>query len=536
MRTLVCLSLLTLALTGCGGDGPAQQGSLPAEAEKILAKSLYNGATFAYRVEDADTGEVLFERNADELIRIASVRKLFSVGLALQHLGADYRFRTPVYRRGEVTNGRLDGDLVLVASGDLTMGARRGPGETLAVTYIDHNTADQVGNGVALAQDPLAGYKELAQQVAAAGITQVSGDVVVDDRLYEPFPFRNDGFLANAVFVNDNVIDVELSPTAVGQPARVVVSPVSEAFSVVSNVQTVAGDGRPDVDVAGGGCFGTVGCQGFVSGQLPVSGSPLFTGTYPQLLTFRVTDPSSFARSVFIEALRGAGVTVTAATVAPNRSDRLPAAGSYGADAQVAQLVSSPFREYAKYILATSYNLGAETALMLYGLTRGADTHAQAQAAEASELASGYGIGPTQYAFPDGSGGGETLATPVAINTLLRQMAKQSSGGDFRDSLLQIGAPGPLTQIAGISNDPTLVGAIGSISAKSGTTIGLADGAGGGFQLRTRASAGYITSRSGRRLVFTLAVNEVGPVQEIPALMEVFEDIDVISAILWKVL
>ena len=57
-----------------------------------------------------------------------SVRKLFSVGLALKHLGADHRFTTPVYRRGPVDNqGVLAGDLILVADGDLTWAAGERP-------------------------------------------------------------------------------------------------------------------------------------------------------------------------------------------------------------------------------------------------------------------------------------------------------------------------------------------------------------------------------------------------------------------------
>lgn len=534
-RTILCLSLFAAALIGCGGSGRSETAGFPAQAEQIMAKRIYQGASFAYRVEDLDTGEVIYERNATELIRVASVRKMFSVGLAMDHLGADYRFRTPVYRQGAVTNGRLDGNLVMVATGDLTMGGRSAPDGTIAVTYIDHNTANQVGNGVALAQDPLAGYKALAQQVAASGITQVAGDVIVDDRLYEPFPFREE-LLANPVFVNDNVIDVQMSPTQAGQPARVVATPASEGFRVVSTVQTVAGGGRPDVDLQGGDCFGTAGCQGFVSGTLPIDGSPVFTGTYPQLQTFRVNDPSSFARTVLIEALRDAGVTVATPTVTRNRPDLLPARGSYSDGARVAQLVSLPFPQYARYILATSYNLGAETALMLYGVTQGVRTRDQAQVAEAAELQSVYGINPSQYAFPDGSGGGDTLASPVAVNRLLRQLAKRSVGSTFRESLLKVGSPGPLTEIAGISNDPSLAGAIGNISAKSGTSIGLAPNGSDGFELRTRASSGYIDAKSGRRLVFTIGVRNVGPVAEIPALIEVFEDIEVISAILWKTL
>jgi hypothetical protein len=50
---------------------------------------------------------------------------------------------------------------------------------------------------------------------------------------------------------------------------------------------------------------------------------------------------------------------------------QLPARGSYTAATRVAELISSPYKDYAKYILKVSYNIGAETTLMLFGLTKG---------------------------------------------------------------------------------------------------------------------------------------------------------------------
>ena len=51
-------------------------------------------------------------------LRPASTTKLLTAGTALNQLGGEYRFYTPVYRTGLITDdGTLDGELVLVASG-----------------------------------------------------------------------------------------------------------------------------------------------------------------------------------------------------------------------------------------------------------------------------------------------------------------------------------------------------------------------------------------------------------------------------------
>jgi D-alanyl-D-alanine carboxypeptidase/D-alanyl-D-alanine-endopeptidase (penicillin-binding protein 4) len=530
---------LILSASGCGNrnnqsftvnDSNVASPELPAQIQSIMGKQLYNGSTFALRVEDARTGQLLFDLNSTQLSLIGSVRKLFSVGLALDELSSAFRFRTPVHRQGNIANGLLSGDLILVASGDLTMGGRRGPNDTIELTDIDHNEANSVGNAISPSQDPLAGFRDLARQVAASGIREVGGEVIIDDRLFQPYEFRGQ-FMANAVFVNDNVIDINMRPTQVGDPAEVLVSPLSQAFTVLSTVQTVAGGGLPTAELSEATCFGLVGCQGTVAGVLPINGAPLFTNAYPYLQTFRITNPSGYARTVFIEALRDAGVTVTAATVGPNASNLLPAQGSYPAETRVAELVSPPFSQYANYILKVSYNLGAETALMLLGLTDNATTQAAALVVEREILASEFAIAPNEYQFVDGSGGGESTATAAAITRLLRAMIDRPVFADYREALPVIGGPGLLTEIEQISNDPTLSGSIGNISAKTGT---FATGTEEGIQIRARALAGYITARSGREIVFALTVNEVGPFADFVDAIEVFNDLDVIAAILWR--
>jgi len=180
---------------------------VPADIQTIFNKPFYKDAIWGLRVDDLDTGKTLIDLQPDCPLFIGSVRKVFSVGELVNQIGPTHRYNTPVFRRGDVTgDGILPGDLVLVASGDLTMGGRTNPDGTIAVTNYDHNEADSLGNAVLSAPDSLAGYKALAHQVAHQGITAVKGDVIIDDRLFQPFLFRSQ-FYVRPIFVNDDVVD-----------------------------------------------------------------------------------------------------------------------------------------------------------------------------------------------------------------------------------------------------------------------------------------------------------------------------------------
>src|SRR5262249_36830452 len=160
-----------------------------------------------------------------------SVRKLYSVGLTLHELGTNYRFKTPVFRNGEVdASGDLKGDLILVAKGDLTMGGRDNGDDTVAITDFDHNDANNLGSAILTTPDPLAGLDKLAAQVAASGIRKVSGDVLIDDRLFKQFRVPNQHLLITPIVINDNRIDVTVLPTQLGQRARVEWRPQTAAF------------------------------------------------------------------------------------------------------------------------------------------------------------------------------------------------------------------------------------------------------------------------------------------------------------------
>jgi D-alanyl-D-alanine carboxypeptidase len=381
--------------------------------------------------------------------------------------------------------------------------------------------------------NPIQGYIDLAAQVAAAGITHVTGDIVIDDRLFVPFPFRNEGnFAIRPIFVNDDCVDLIIDPTDPGNLASVDWRPVSAALGVDSILETTAAGTEFDIelDPEFPACIGTPGCTGEVSGDLPVDFVPPLTNAFPLIRTFRIVDPQNYARTVLIEQLEAAGVEVDADTVADNPVGLLPPKDSYSDDTIVASLVSLTTAQHSKFIMKVSYNIGADTSLLLWGLTQGVEDMNAALAAERVNLTQNYGIPGDEYEFFDGSGGGDAFATNPAVTRWLHIMSGQPHFPSYFDMFPILAVDGSLGFVTDFQSDPTLAGATGQVHAKTGT---YAAGDESGLIVKGQAFGGYINAQSGRKLIYELVVNEV-PIQELNDLLQIFQDEGTISAILWR--
>jgi PBP4 family serine-type D-alanyl-D-alanine carboxypeptidase len=524
---LAVLLLFGFLVDAWGGTSsapaPLSGSPIPPEILAIMQKPRYSHATWALRVADLNSGTVIYNLNSDGLLLTGSVRKLFSVSVAINQLGADHRFKTPVFRRGDVdATGTLNGDLVLVAKGDLTMGGRDNGDGTIAFTDFDHVDANALGSAILTKPDPLAGLDKLAAQVRVAGIARVAGDVIVDARLFNQFRVPNQKLLITPIIVNDNLIDVTVIPTKPGQKALVQWRPHTAAFTVTSDAMTVAAGGKTDITLTPLGPH-----AGKVTGQIAVGFVPALPGVKTLVQTFRIDnpatpqDPAAFARTTFIEALERAGVTVRAPLVAPNPSDKLPPPNSYPANTQVAELVSAPYSQYTKLILKISHNLGANLSLMLFALTKGVRTIKGALNVERTTLIDQYGLGGDGFDFPtNGSGSPDSRAAPATVVKLLTFMSGQKTFLPYFDSLPILGEDGSLAEIG--SESP----AKGKVHAKTGTF--LANG------VLAQVLAGYIDARSARRLVYALYVNNVGQITSIPDVIDVFKDEGRISSIIYQ--
>jgi D-alanyl-D-alanine carboxypeptidase len=527
---LLAIVCLTFTPASAEDNCTSSEADVPGDIKAIFDKPLYQKGIWGLRVVDVETGEGLMDLRPNCRFFIGSVRKNFIVGELLNEIGPAYRYNTPVYRQGDVDRtGTLQGNLVLVASGDLTMGGRSNSDGSIAYSTFDHNEANSLGNAILTRPDPLAGYRALAHQVAQSRITEIAGDVVVDDRLFPPFDFREE-FKVRPIFVNDDVVDASITPGAIGELATVDVRPVSAALRVNNFLGTSKSNNTLHLVPKFPQCIGMPGCSAEVAGEIPVSFVPPLTGEFPLVQTFRIVEPSNYARTIFIEALESEGVKVLAPVVAANPRQLLPPKESYSSQNKVAELIGSPYSDTAKLILKVSYNIGADTSLVLFGLTQGINNPSDALELERRTLMSRYSIPGDAYHFVDGSGGGETIATNGAVTQMLVAMSGSPSFAAFFDALPLLGVDGSLGTVTEFEAYPTLAGARGQVRAKTGTFV---ENTEGGPVLKGQAFAGYILTKRRRRLAYELVVNNV-PITDINDVVRVFQDQGIISAILWR--
>ncbi len=109
-----------------------------------------------------DSGKVVASHLLDQAIVTASTMKTVTSTVALETLGGEFRFETRVLLRGTQHGDTLRGDLVVVGSGDPTLGSRHFKGQPSIVT-------------------------EVVQAVKQQGIATIEGRVLIDEQLY-PYP------------------------------------------------------------------------------------------------------------------------------------------------------------------------------------------------------------------------------------------------------------------------------------------------------------------------------------------------------------
>jgi len=127
----------------------------------LLADEQAKHAIASLCVLDANTGKVLFAKNEQIGLATASTLKTITAATAFSLLGKDFQFQTTLAYTGNITgDGTLKGNLIIIGSGDPTLGSWRYQNKENAV---------------------------LTQWVAAiksAGIKKIDGAIIGDDSVF----------------------------------------------------------------------------------------------------------------------------------------------------------------------------------------------------------------------------------------------------------------------------------------------------------------------------------------------------------------
>ena len=485
-----------IAILTIGLSATAQaQDALAARIQKVIDRPEFARANFGIEFVDLATGKILYSHDANKLFVPASTTKLLTEGSLLAKLGADYRFHTKIYRTGALDKkGRIKGDLILVASGDPNLSNRIRPDGTLAFEDEDHSY-----QGPAVSGDPLAVIKELAKAVHGKGVKKIDGRVLVDASLMPDGPREGGtGVVMSSIMVNDNVIDLIATPaTKISEPIQLASQPQTSYVHFVNHITTVAADGKLALEdpVFADNPDGSVTIT--LTGTVPA-------GKEPQTASIGVPSPTTFAETVLREALQAEGIAIKSPAGSKNL-DFAPLQHFYTSENEIADHVSLPLSEEIKVTLKVSQNLHAGMGPYLLGalvaketknpLDKGFEVE-RAFLKDAKLDLSGISQG-------DGAGGDwADLFSPEFMCAYLQYWTTRPDYDIFFRALPILGKDGTLAKIQ--TKNP----GAGHVFAKTGT-FDSGDRLNGKMMLNGKGLAGYVITKSGRKLAFAAYVNHV---------------------------
>jgi serine-type D-Ala-D-Ala carboxypeptidase/endopeptidase (penicillin-binding protein 4) len=453
---------------------PAATRKFSDRANALLAATPLSKGEWGLLIVDGETGETLFELNADKYFVPASNMKLFTTALALAKLGPDYRFHTTLETRGAVSpDGVLTGDLFLVGRGDPNLSNRKFP----------YNLKEEFDG---LPEKVLA---ELADALVAKGVKEITGNIVGDDSYFprEPYPSGWEiddmvweyGSAVSAIVVDDNTVTLTLTAAdSAGAPAQAVVAPATPDFIVQNDVITSAPEIKSDLTLTREPNSKIV----VIRGTMPARSAP-------RKLVLAIHDPAEHAAALLARLFVERGVKISGTP----RSMHIAEPNGAAPRAVLAEHVSVPLGDSVKLVNKISQNLHTEMLLRAAARNTAIWNTPDDLMKFPADFYIAAGIAPGDVIQTDGSGlSRHDLVTPRAIVALLRYAQGQPWFAPYFTSLPVAGIDGTLETL--MKNTPSA----GHIHAKTGSVE----------HVRTRS--GFADTLNGRRLIFSFLSNNQG--------------------------
>ncbi len=485
MRYVRKICSLSVALASCLlSSGLAQETKTAATLTDLrqklaehVSQSKFAAAMWGVKVVSFDTGRVVFEHNARKLFSPASNTKLYTVALALERFGADYRIKTSLYAPGKPDGtGTVAGDLIVYGRGDPTINARLHGGNI---------------------------YRALQPLVSAltnASVKRISGDLVGDESYFRGPSFGSGwawedlenayGAEISALTINDNTLQLSVRPgERAGAPCKIALSPTTTVLSLSNRTMTVSKGQKRTIHIHHPPTENAID----VSGQMAVDDPS-------HIEDVAVHNPARLFVSMFREALVRSGIQIVGTARTMNWLDRQ---ANLMAAAQVVELgsvESATLGEIATETLKPSQNLYADLLLAQVGEKARAARQPSEQTSEALGLAelakflAQAGIPRDEVFFEEGSGlSRDNLTTPNATVMLLEFVSRRPYAEIFLQALPVAGVDGTLRdRMKGTEGE-------GKVRAKTGT-------------LRwTNSLSGHVTTAGGEHLLFCIMLNRFQP-------------------------
>lgn len=431
----------------------------------LLADPAVAAGTWGVEVRSLNTHETLVAANPHRLLTPASTMKTITLAVTADQLGWDYTYETRVVPSGPVASGTLDGDLVILGSGDPSLD-------------------DWDGAASAVFGSWAARLKEL-------GISTIGGrivgndDVFADEGLGAGWMWDDMAFAysapASGLQFNEGAAQVVITPgAAVGEPAVLALSPSHARVPIVNGVQT-----------------GRAGAGTAISMRaLPRAPGASLSGTIAidaqrQVRTVSVGNPTLYFANAVRTGMLANGIDVLGGAV---DADDLVDAPAVDAAAAVLTHRSPALSSLADTLMKLSQNLYAETFLRTLGRERGQAGTAEAGGDVVRQVLASWGVPESEVLMADGSGLSRyNLVTADAMVSVLAHVYDDPRlRGPYVATLPIAGRAGTLAARM------TGTAAEGNVQAKTGSFT------------NARAVAGFVRTRDDEPLAFSIIANNYG--------------------------
>ena len=452
---------------------PATLAELRQRLADHIGQPKYAAALWGVKIVSLDSGKTVFEQNPQKLFSPASNSKLYTVALALDRLGADYRIKTSLYAKGEPNRaGTLKGDLIVYGRGDPTINARLHGGDI---------------------------YKALEPLVFAltnAGVKRIDGDLVGDESYFHGPPFGSGwmwddleyyyGAEISALTINDNTLQTLVKPGArVGAPCQLTLLPATAWLTFSNRTETVEKGATRKIQLYHPLCQNLI----YVTGQMPIDAA----GSTNEVT---MHNPAGLFVSFFKQALARQGIKVSGKVRTMNWLDRQVEPIDCDKLVELGSVESLPLRDIAREVQKPSQNLYTDLLLAHVGErfrpadSRAGETSEDLGIRELNKFLAEAGLKRGEVIFEEGSGlSRDNLTTPNATVTLLQFMNRHKCAQAYLEALPIAGVDGTLR------NRMKGTPAAGNVRAKTGTLHW------------ANSLSGHVTTAAGEHLLFSLMVN-----------------------------
>jgi serine-type D-Ala-D-Ala carboxypeptidase/endopeptidase (penicillin-binding protein 4) len=433
----------------------------------------FNAAMLGIRVESLETGKLIYEQHSEKLLKPASNAKMYTGALALDRLGPDFRIRTSFYADAKPDkSGMIRGDLVVYGRGDPSFSHRFNDG--------DYQKA----------------IDQLVDAVAKAGIKRIKGDLVGDESFFRSAPWGDGwtwddlqeyyGAEVSALTLQENTVDLVLKPgQKAGDPVQIFTKPATDYLTFVNRTKTVAKGGPRDISFRRPVGKNVV----YLTGTLPL-GDTGYTEA-----SVSVNNAPHWFVYILRDALQKRGIKVGGDLRTCNWLDREAEPLNLSNLTEVAYIESRPMAEIVKNMMKPSQNLYAHLLLLQAGEHARTEENKRMHSdslglSEMSKFLSEAGVPKGDVLLEEGSGLSRScLLKPAASVQLLKYMSKHKSADAYYDSLPIAGVDGTLrSRFKGTPAEK-------NIHAKTGTIR------------YVNSISGYVTSKAGEKLVFSIMLN-----------------------------